>query len=46
VQRAYYVYGPPATFFIDWDRILRDRVMGNLTPERARAAIEIAGLRP
>jgi hypothetical protein len=46
VQRACYVYGPPATFFIDRYGILRDRVMGPLTPERARAAIEKAGLHP
>jgi cytochrome c biogenesis protein CcmG, thiol:disulfide interchange protein DsbE len=45
VQRAYYVYGPPATFFIDRDGVLRDRVMGPLTPERARAGLEKAGLR-
>jgi cytochrome c biogenesis protein CcmG, thiol:disulfide interchange protein DsbE len=45
VQRAFYVYGPPATFFIDRDGVLRDRVMGPLTPERARAGLEKAGLR-
>jgi cytochrome c biogenesis protein CcmG/thiol:disulfide interchange protein DsbE len=45
VQRAYYVYGPPATFFIDRDGVLRDRVMGPLTAQRAHAGIEKAGLR-
>jgi cytochrome c biogenesis protein CcmG/thiol:disulfide interchange protein DsbE len=43
--KAFYVYGPPATFFIDRDGVLRDRVMGPLTPERARAGLEKAGLR-
>jgi hypothetical protein len=46
VLRAYYVYGPPSTFFIDRDGVLRDRVMGPLTPERARTGLEKAGLRP
>lgn len=45
VQRAYYVYGPPATFFIDREGVLRDRVMGPLTAERARTGLEKVGVR-
>jgi cytochrome c biogenesis protein CcmG/thiol:disulfide interchange protein DsbE len=42
VQRAYYVFGPPATFFIDAKGVVRDIVVGPITPERAREALEKA----
>ncbi|MGH7844132.1 MAG: TlpA family protein disulfide reductase [Candidatus Binatia bacterium] len=45
VQRAYRIFGPPATFFIDGEGVLRDTVLGPLTPERAREALEKAGVR-
>jgi len=38
-QRAYRVFGPPATFFIDSDGVLRDIVLGPMTPARAREAL-------
>lgn len=45
VQRAYRIFGPPATFFIDAQGVLRDIVLGPITPERAREALEKAGVR-
>lgn len=38
VRRAYRIFGPPATFFIDGRGIVRDIVLGPMTPERARSA--------
>jgi cytochrome c biogenesis protein CcmG/thiol:disulfide interchange protein DsbE len=46
VQRAYWVFGPPATFFIDSQGVVRDRVLGPLSAARAQAALERAGVRP
>lgn len=45
VQRAYRIFGPPATFFIDAQGVLRDIVLGPITPQRAREALEKAGVR-
>jgi len=45
VQRAYRVFGPPATFFVDAQGVVRDVVLGPITPERARQALESAGVR-
>ena len=45
VQRAYRIFGPPATFFIDAQGVVRDVVLGPITPERAREALEKAGAR-
>jgi peroxiredoxin len=45
VQRAYRVFGPPATFFVDGQGVVRDIVLGPLTPDRARQALESAGVR-
>ena len=45
VQRAYRIFGPPATFFIDAQGVVRDVVLGPITPERAREALEKAGVR-
>ncbi len=40
VKRAYRIFGPPATFFIDGQGIIRDVVLGPITPDRARAAMK------
>jgi thiol-disulfide isomerase/thioredoxin len=39
VKRSYRIFGPPATFFIDDQGIIRDLVLGPITPERARQAM-------
>ena len=44
VQRAYRVLGPPTTFFIDAQGVIRDIVLGPVTPDRARQAMEKAGV--
>jgi cytochrome c biogenesis protein CcmG/thiol:disulfide interchange protein DsbE len=44
VKRSYRIFGPPATFFIDGQGILRDVVLGPISPERARAAMKKLGL--
>jgi cytochrome c biogenesis protein CcmG/thiol:disulfide interchange protein DsbE len=46
VQRAYRVLGPPATFFLDANGVLRDFVFGPLTAERASEAFKKTGIRP
>lgn len=40
VKRSYRIFGPPATFFIDAQGIVRDIVLGPLTTERAREALK------
>ena len=35
VKRSYRIFGPPATFFIDGQGVIRDMVLGPLTRERA-----------
>ena len=45
VKRAYRVFGPPATFFIDGRGMIREVVMGIITPERARAGLKKAGVK-
>ena len=44
VKRAYRIFGPPATFFIDAQGIIRDMVIGPMTPERAREGLKKAGV--
>ena len=39
VKRAYRIFGPPATFFIDGQGVLRDVVLGPISAERARDAL-------
>jgi cytochrome c biogenesis protein CcmG/thiol:disulfide interchange protein DsbE len=39
VKRAYRIFGPPATFFIDAQGIIRDVALGPINPERAREAM-------
>lgn len=43
VKRAYRIFGPPATFFVDSQGIIRDVVLGPMTLERAREAMRKAG---
>jgi cytochrome c biogenesis protein CcmG, thiol:disulfide interchange protein DsbE len=43
-KRAYRIFGPPATFFIDSQGIIRDIVLGPITPERAREALKKTGM--
>ena len=44
IKRAYRIFGPPATFFIDAQGTVRDIVLGPVTPERAREALKKAGV--
>ena len=44
VKRAYRVFGPPATFFIDAQGVIRDIVLGPMTQERAREGLKKAGV--
>jgi len=44
VKRAYRIFGPPATFFIDGQGIIRDVILGPITPERAREALKKTGI--
>jgi cytochrome c biogenesis protein CcmG/thiol:disulfide interchange protein DsbE len=44
VKRSYRIFGPPATFFIDAQGILRDMVLGPLTKERALEALKNTGV--
>jgi cytochrome c biogenesis protein CcmG, thiol:disulfide interchange protein DsbE len=43
VKRAYRIFGPPATFFIDGQGTIRDVVIGPITSERAREGLKKAG---
>jgi cytochrome c biogenesis protein CcmG, thiol:disulfide interchange protein DsbE len=43
VKRAYRIFGPPATFFIDGQGTIRDVVIGPMTSERAREGLKKAG---
>lgn len=44
VKRAYRIFGPPATFFIDGHGVIREVVIGPITPQRARDGLKKAGL--
>ena len=46
VKRSYRIFGPPATFFIDGQGIIRDMVLGPLTRERALEALKNTELLP
>jgi peroxiredoxin len=39
VKRAYRIFGPPATYFIDDRGIIKDMVIGPITRERANEAL-------
>ena len=43
VKRAYHIFGPPATFFIDGKGVIRDMVIGPVTAERAHEGLKKAG---
>jgi cytochrome c biogenesis protein CcmG/thiol:disulfide interchange protein DsbE len=43
VKRAYRIFGPPATFFIDARGVIRDVVIGPVTVERAREGLKKSG---
>ena len=43
VKRAYRIFGPPATFFIDAQGTIRDVVIGPITRERAQEGLKKAG---
>ena len=44
VKRGYRIFGPPATFFIDAQGVIRDMVIGPMTPERAGEGLKKAGV--
>jgi peroxiredoxin len=44
VKRAYRIFGPPASFILDANGIVRDIVLGPLTSERARDALKKVGI--
>ncbi len=44
VKRSYRIFGPPATFFIDGQGVIRDMVLGPLTRERALEALKNTGV--
>jgi cytochrome c biogenesis protein CcmG, thiol:disulfide interchange protein DsbE len=44
VKRSYRIFGPPATFFIDGQGVIRDVVLGPITAERAREALKKTGI--
>lgn len=44
VKRAYRIFGPPATFFIDSRGVVQDIVIGPMTPERLREGLKKAGV--
>ena len=44
VKRSYRIFGPPATFFIDGQGIIRDVVMGPISPDRVKEAIKKVGI--
>jgi cytochrome c biogenesis protein CcmG/thiol:disulfide interchange protein DsbE len=44
VKRAYRIFGPPATFFIDAQGTVRDIVLGPVTPETLRQGLKKSGV--
>jgi cytochrome c biogenesis protein CcmG/thiol:disulfide interchange protein DsbE len=44
VKRAYRIFGPPATFFIDAQGVIREVVLGPITYERAREGLKKVGV--
>jgi peroxiredoxin len=44
VKRSYRIFGPPATFFIDGQGVIRDVVLGPISAERAREALKKTGI--
>ena len=46
VKRSYRIFGPPATFFIDDQGMIRDMVLGPITRERMHEALAKIGAAP
>jgi cytochrome c biogenesis protein CcmG, thiol:disulfide interchange protein DsbE len=46
VKRSYRIFGPPATFFIDGQGMIRDMVLGPITRERMHEALAKIGAAP
>ena len=44
VKRGYRIFGPPATFFIDSQGVIRDVVLGPIAPERVKEALNKVGV--
>lgn len=44
VKRAYRIFGPPATFFVDGQGVIRDIVMGPITSDRVKEAMKKVGI--
>ena len=44
VKRSYRIFGPPATFFIDGHGVIRDLVLGPITPQRTGEALKKSGI--
>ena len=44
VKRAYRIFGPQATFFVDGEGIIRDIVLGPMTADRAKDAAKKVGI--
>jgi thiol-disulfide isomerase/thioredoxin len=44
VKRSYRIFGPPATFFVDGQGIIRDIVLGPITSSRLNEAIKKLGI--
>lgn len=44
VKRGYRIFGPPATFFIDGQGVVRDIVLGPIAAERAKDALKKIGV--
>jgi len=44
VKRSYRIFGPPATFIVDPNGIIREIVLGPVTSERARDALKKASI--
>jgi peroxiredoxin len=44
VKRSYRIFGPPASFFIDANGVIRDIVLGPMTRERALDALRKTGI--
>ena len=44
VKRSYRIFGPPATFFVDGQGIIRDVVLGPITADRAKEAMKKVGV--
>jgi cytochrome c biogenesis protein CcmG, thiol:disulfide interchange protein DsbE len=44
VKRSYRIFGPPATFFVDGQGVIRDIVMGPITSDRVKEAMKKVGI--